>query len=97
MTKRLELSCPCCDTKLVVDGDTGDILSEERPKTSDRISFDAALREQQQGESRRASAFDKAFDRTQRSQDVLAKKFEEARKKAAKDPSKKPPNPFDLD
>jgi hypothetical protein len=97
MTKRLELSCPCCDTKLVVDGETGDILSEERPKTSDRVSFDAALREQQQSASKRASAFDQAYDRTQRSQDVLAKKFEEARRKAAKDPSKKPPNPFDLD
>jgi hypothetical protein len=49
-----------------------------------------------QNSRRRAQAFDKAFDRTKHLDDVLEKKFEEARKKAKKDDSK-PRSPFDLD
>jgi len=97
MAKRLEVKCPCCSTQLVVDGDSGDILSETRPKISDRVSFEDAMRDVESGASRREKAFDQAFDRTRRSEDLLSKKFEEARKKAAEDPSKKPINPFDLD
>jgi len=97
MADNLEVRCPCCATKLVVHPETGEVLSEERPPISERVSFDDALRDVQSGESRRAKAFDQAFDRTKRLEDTLAKKFEEARKKAAKDPSDKPFNPFDLD
>ena len=46
------------------------------------------------GAGRREEVFSKAFDRQQRLDDVLEKKFEEARKKAEKDKSK-PFNPFD--
>jgi hypothetical protein len=96
MTQRLEIQCPCCDTRLVVDGETGDILSEERPKMDVDKTFDSAMREVQDGAAKRADAFDKAFDRTQRLDDVLSRKFEEAKKKAAKDTSK-PRNPFDME
>ena len=49
------------------------------------------------GASRRDDAFSKAFDRTQNLDDLLQKKFEEAKKKAAKDKSDKPFNPMDMD
>jgi hypothetical protein len=50
------------------------------------------------GARRREQAFAKAFDRTQNLDDLLQKKFDEARKKAAQDKSpKKPRGPFDLD
>ncbi len=32
MADKVSLECPCCRTKLVVDVQTGDVLSEERPK-----------------------------------------------------------------
>ena len=35
MADRVEVTCPCCETRLVVDGGTGDVLSEERPKVED--------------------------------------------------------------
>jgi len=95
MSDRLEVQCPCCSTKLVVDGSTGDVLAEERPKNPH--DFDEALSHVQAGSSRRAQAFEKAFDRTRRLDDVLAKKFEEAKKKAAEDKSEKPRSPFDFD
>ena len=96
MADRVEVTCPCCSTRLVVDSETGEILSEERPEPDHAKTFDSALSDVRSGSRRRADAFSKAFDRTQRLDDVLNKKFQEAQKKAAKDKSK-PRNPFDLD
>ena len=96
MSDRIETVCPCCSTKLVVDTKSGEVLSEERPKHDHSQSFDDAMTQVKGGEARRKQAFDKAFDRTQHLDDVLQKKFEEAKKKAAKDKSK-PIKPFDLD
>ena len=96
MADRVEVKCPCCNTRLVVDNETGDVLSEERPGSDHGKTFDSALSEVRAGANRRADAFSKAFDKTQRQDDLLSKKFDEARKKAAKDTSK-PRNPFDLD
>lgn len=96
MADRVETVCPCCDTKLTVDTETGDILAEERPKVDTEKSFNSALDAVRSGEQRRADAFDKAFDKTRHLDTLLGKKFEEAKKKAAKDTSK-PRNPFDLD
>lgn len=95
MSDRLEVQCPCCSTKLVVDPATGDVLAEERPKNIQ--DFDEALGRVQSGTTRREKKFEEAFDRTRRLDDVLAKKFEEAKKKAAEDKSDKPLNPMDLD
>lgn len=97
MPDRIDVKCPCCDTKLVVDVDSGAILSEERPKITDRTTFDAAVAGVRAGAAKRQRAFEDAFDRTRKQEDVLEKKFEEARKKAAKDPDKKPRNPLDFD
>jgi hypothetical protein len=90
----IELNCPCCEAKLVVDSATGEILSAERPRVDPTKTFDTALKDVQTGEQRRNEAFHKAFDRTQRLDDLLNKKFEEAKKKAAKEPGK-PRNPLD--
>jgi hypothetical protein len=96
MADRLEVTCPCCTTKLVVDATSGEILAEERPKLDADKSFEQAFQEVKGGTQRREAAFSKAFDRTQRLDDLLNKKFEEARKKAATDKTK-PRNPFESD
>jgi hypothetical protein len=71
------------------------VLSFERPKEAPR-DFDQAMGEVRSGAKRREEAFSKAFERTQRLEDLLEKKFQEARKKAADDTSP-PRNPFDAD
>ena len=96
MSDNLQVTCPCCETRLVVDTASGEILSEERPKVDHSKTFDSALDEVRGGAKRRGEAFSKAFEKTKRLDDLLDKKFEEAKKKAAKDKSK-PKNPFDLD
>lgn len=97
MADRFDIICPCCSTKLVVDAKSGEILAEERPEPDHQKSFADAMSDVQNGARRREAAFDKAFDRTQNLDDLLQKKFEEAKKKAAKDKSRKPRNPFDMD
>ena len=97
MSGRVEIDCPCCKTKLVVDAATGAILSEERPKTDPTATFEQAMTDVRSGAARREDAFSKAFDRTKNLDDLLQKKFEEARRKAAADPVAKPKNPLDFD
>lgn len=97
MSDRLDVTCPCCATRLTVDAVTGEVLAEERPQTDRTKSFEDAVSTVRGGARRREEAFAKAFDRTQNLDDLLQKKFEEARKKAAQDASNKPRGPFDLD
>ncbi len=96
MADRVLVICPCCKTKLVVEKESGEILSEERPKQEIQQTFEDAVTKVRGGAKRREEAFDKAFDRTKRMDDLLEKKFEEAAKKAKKDKSK-PRTPFDFD
>ena len=95
MLDRVEVTCPCCDTKLVVDTASGEVLSEERPKKPAK-SFEDAFGEVRGGSKRREDAFAKAFDRTRNQDEILEKKFEEAKKKTGDDASR-PHNPMDLD
>ena len=88
--------CPCCSTKLTVDAATGEILSEERPKPDHDASFEEAMKNVKSGSQRREEAFSKAFQRTKNLDDLLGKKFEEAKKKAAED-DKPWRNPLDND
>jgi len=94
---KVQVDCPCCKTKLVVDVATGVVLSEERPKTDLSATFDQAMTDVKSGAARREDAFSKAFDRTKNLDDLLQKKFDEARRKAASEPGTKPKNPLDLD
>ena len=97
MADRVDIICPCCETRLVADTETGEILSEERPKKNLEKSFTDAVSRVRSGENRREEAFSKAFERTQKQDSLLEKKFEEARKKARDDPDEKPFNPMDYD
>jgi hypothetical protein len=96
MPDRLDVVCPCCATRLVVDASSGEILAEERPKADATRTFQDAMSTVRGGAQRREEAFSKAMQRTQNLDDLLNKKFEEARKKAEKEPGK-PFNPLDAD
>ena len=95
MSTSVRVACPCCSARLSVDPATGDVLSFDMA-TEKPLDFDQAVGEVRSAEQRRADAFSKAFDKTRRLEDVLDKKFQEARKKAAQDPTP-PRNPFDTD
>jgi uncharacterized membrane protein YkoI len=92
-----EIVCPCCDTRLVIDAATGEILSEERPKRAPEKTFDQALSEVRGARDKADKEFARKFEQTRNEKELLAKKFEEAMKKAEKNKDAPPPHPFDRD
>lgn len=96
MESHLKITCPCCGDLLTVDRATGEILAEERPEPKPSKSFEQAMDDVRSGSQRREEIFSQAADRTRRLDDLLEKKFEEARKKAEKD-SSRPRSIWDAD
>ncbi len=96
MSATIDVLCPCCGNKMRVDAESGEVLSEERPQLKPTKTFEQAMSDVNTGAQKREDAFSKAADRTRNLQDLLDKKFEEARKKA-KDEKGPPPSIFDLD
>jgi hypothetical protein len=94
----LHVTCPCCQSKLVVDGVFGAVLSHEAPpKAGPNVDLtDAAgiLNEQQRN---REDKFRDSWNLEHNKEDILAKKFEEAMKKAKDAPAGKPIRDIDLD
>jgi len=94
----LRITCPCCKAKMNIDAALGVVLSHEEPprKISDLDLTNAAgiLTEQQR--QREDKFADSWFQETNK-EDILAKKFEEAMKKAKDAPAGKPIRDFDLD
>jgi hypothetical protein len=96
MSGSLKITCPCCDTLLVVDPDTGAILREERHQRRAHQSLDEALGQVKAQKREAEEKLARAMDETRHRDEILEKKFEEARRKAAED-DKPPPRPFDAD
>ncbi len=94
----LNVTCPCCHSKLVVDSVFGAVLSHEAPaKAGPNVDLtDAAgiLNEQQRN---REDKFRDSWNQEHNKEDILAKKFEEAMKKAKDAPVERPIRDFDLD
>jgi len=96
MAKTLKVICPCCDTLLTVDPATGAILLEERRQKREHQSLDEAM---DQVKAQRKEAEDKlarAMEESRHREEILEKRFQEARKKAAES-KEPPPRPFDAD
>src|SRR5262249_46078352 len=96
--ENLNVTCPCCQAKLVIDPIFGSVLSHEahvKPGPDVDLTKAGSILEEQrrQGEEKFA---DSVFQKTNK-EDILAKKFEEAMKKAKDAPAGKPIRDFDLD
>lgn len=90
--------CPCCNAKLVIDAALGVVISHEAPpKAGPGIDLtDAAGILAEQNRQREDKFADSWFQESNK-EDILAKKFEEAMKKAKDGPVGKPIRDFDLD
>lgn len=92
--KRLEITCPCCAARLVVDAETGLVLHKEGKKPD--LSFEEALEKEKSRKARSDDMFRKAFDQERQRHSALNKKFEEALR--SKDELDDPgPRPWDYD
>lgn len=96
MSSKLEIICPCCDTKLQVDQKTGEVLwKEEKKKELSSISDMVHDLAEHQKESQ--SMFQKQQELQKDKARLLAEKFKEAQKHVDKSDNSKPLRDFDLD
>jgi len=96
MSRNFEVTCPCCETLLVIDPETGAILREQRVLKRGHKSLDDALESVAAKKRESENRLDRALEEEKNRDAILEKKFEEARRRAANstDP---PPRPFDGD
>lgn len=96
MPRTIRITCPCCDTLLVIDPATGSILLEERRRQREHQSLDEALGQVKAQRREAEEKLARAMEENRHRQEILEKKFEEAKKRAADDP-RRPPHPFEND
>jgi hypothetical protein len=96
--ENLNITCPCCQAKLVIDPMLGTVLSHTaavKPGPDVDLTKAADILEEQQ--KNREDKFADSWFQESNKEDILAKKFEEAMKKAKDAPAGKPIRDFDLD
>jgi adenine-specific DNA methylase len=91
----LDVTCPCCGSLMKVDAETGAVVWTERKKEAAR-NFDELVDRVHSQKSQLDERFERSVRQNQHQRDILDRKFEEARKRAASDPGR-PPHPFDND
>ena len=99
-SKRLHVRCPDCSTELVVDADTGEVLSHRAPKQppAGGKDFESLMRGLDESKARAEALFEQEKAAMKDRQRLLDEKFEEALRRAEEEPEDKPPpRPFDLD
>jgi molecular chaperone GrpE (heat shock protein) len=94
MPEALDVSCPCCGALLKVDPETGSVVWADKKKVPAK-SFDELVSRVASQKGALEDKFARSVAQTRNQKDILEKKFEEARKRAAADPTGRPPNPFD--
>lgn len=94
--EKFTVICPCCETSLTIDAQTGAILAHAE-KTKKLGSFE----DLQQDLSRQKNQRDQIFAQEQQAQKdrqrLLEEKFQEALKRADTDSDKPFKNPLDFD
>jgi Zn-finger nucleic acid-binding protein len=94
----LHVICPCCQAKLVVDSVFGAVLSHEaQVKPGPDVDLTDAQKILAEQNRQREDKFRDSWFQESNKEDILAKKFEEAMKKAKDTPAGKPIRDFDLD
>ena len=94
-----EVMCPDCGAMLKIDPVTRSVIAHtSAPRKKTFEDFGAAKQALKEADERRESVFAKSVEAQRNSEDVLAKKFAEAMKKAKESPvSERPFREFDLD
>lgn len=94
MPEALDVLCPCCETKLKVDAETGAVVWADKKKAPPK-NFDDLVQRVEAQRGVLDEKFARSVQQTRRAGEILDKKFEEARRRAEQDPGGRPPHPFD--
>ena len=94
----IEVVCPCCQSKLRIDPELAAVLSHTSPpKAAPDVDISDAARILAEQARMREDKFRESWEAENKKEDVLARKFEEALKKAHQEPNTKPLRDFDLE
>lgn len=93
---RFTIICPCCETTLTVDAQTGVIISHEE-KAKPLASFDEMVKGLDKQKQMREQIFAQELSSMKDRDRILEEKFQEAMKRAEKDKDKPYRNPMDMD
>jgi hypothetical protein len=97
-TSRFTIICPCCEATLIVDAETGALISHE-DKTKPLASFDEMVKGLDKQKQVREQIFAQELNSMKNRDRILEEKFQDAMKRAEKDKDKDKPyrNPLDYD
>lgn len=95
-TTRFTLICPCCESTLTIDAQTGALISHEE-KSKPIASFDEMLKGMDKQKQMRDQIFQQELGSQKDRERLLEEKFREAMKRAEKDKDKPYINPLDID
>ncbi|MFL6203146.1 MAG: hypothetical protein ACJ76J_28590 [Thermoanaerobaculia bacterium] len=99
-TRKLTVRCPDCSSDLVIDAETGEVLSHRRAKQplAGGKDFDSLLKGLDDDKARAEDVFQREVTALKDRDRLLEEKFREAMRRAEEDPDEGPPRrPFDLD
>ncbi len=93
---RFTILCPCCEATIIVDAQTGAVISHEE-KAKSVASFDEMLKGLDKQKEARNQLFSQELNSQKDRERLLEEKFQEAMKRADKDKDKPFINPLDVD
>ncbi len=99
-TRKLRVRCPDCQSRLVVDAATGEVLAHETPDRPAAAGqdFEELLADLDRGKAEAEAVFAREVAAHEDQDRLLEEKFREAMKRAADEPEdERPPSPFDYD
>jgi uncharacterized Zn finger protein (UPF0148 family) len=97
LKSEIEVTCPCCQTILIVDINLGRVVSQREPDRGNKPELSEAQRILAEEAARRESIFQQSVDHEKTRGDALSRRFEEALRQAREEPITKPTRDFDLD
>ena len=97
LTSELEVTCPCCQSTLVIDTNLGRVVSHHEPDRGNKPELSDAQRILAEEAARREAIFQQSVDSEKTRGDALSRRFEEALRQAKQEPITKPVRDFDLD
>ena len=97
LKSELEVTCPCCQTTIVIDTNLGRVVSHHEPDRGNKPELSNAHGILAAEAARREAMFQQSVEAEKGRGDALSKRFEEALKQAKQEPVSKPVRDFDLD
>jgi hypothetical protein len=97
LKSEIEVTCPCCQTTLVVDTNLGRVVSHVEPERGNKPELSEAQRILAEEAARREAIFQQSVESEKTRGDALSRRFEEALKQARQEPITRPKRDFDLD